>query len=42
VSWIVMERRGSVGTSAVEAFMVRYGEDSRPVQPLNGRRITLG
>lgn len=42
VSWIVMERRGSVGTRAVEIFMARYGEDSRPVQPLNGRRITLG
>ena len=42
VSWIVIERRGSVGASAVEAFMARYGEDSRPIQPLNGRRITLG
>jgi carbonic anhydrase len=42
VSWIVMERRGSVGTRAVEAFMARYGEDSRPIQALNGRRITLG
>ncbi len=42
VSWIVMEDRGSVGSHAVATFMARYGEDSRPVQPLNGRRITLG
>ena len=42
VSWIVMERRGSVGARAVETFMARYGEDSRPVQPLNDRSIILG
>lgn len=42
VSWVVMERRGSVGSAALAAFAARYGPNSRPLQPLNGRHITLG
>ena len=42
VSWIIMAEHRSVGTAALATFANRYAPNSRPVQPLNGREVTLG
>jgi len=42
VSWIIMAEHRPVGRAALATFADRYAPNSRPVQPLNGRDVTLG
>ncbi|RLE13110.1 MAG: carbonic anhydrase [Actinobacteria bacterium] len=42
VKWMILTERVTMHPSWIEAFCERYGPNNRPVQPLNGRTITLG
>lgn len=39
VNWLLMTDRSSVSTAQVEAFRKVFGQDARPVQPLNDRTV---
>ena len=41
VTWFVLKRPVEVSAAQIAAFAKRYPHDVRPVQPLNGRRITM-
>ncbi len=42
VVWIVMKDSISLHPQWIETFRERYGANNRPIQPLNGRTVTLG
>lgn len=41
VQWVVYEEVQSVGADALAAFSGRYGPNNHPIQPLNGRSVSL-
>jgi carbonic anhydrase len=41
VSWIVMKQPVLLSASQIAAFEAVYNANARPVQPINGRPITL-
>lgn len=42
VVWIVLKDRITLHPEWIETFNERYGANDRPIQPLNGRTVTLG
>jgi carbonic anhydrase len=42
VVWIVLKDRVTLHPHWIETFSERYGANNRPIQPLNGRSVTLG
>ncbi|MCL1600102.1 MAG: carbonic anhydrase family protein [Actinomycetia bacterium] len=42
VVWIVMKERITRRPEWIETFKEQYGANNRPLQPLNGRTVTLG
>jgi carbonic anhydrase len=41
ISWNVMKRRATISWHQLQKFETRFSANARPVQPLNGRNLTL-
>jgi carbonic anhydrase len=42
VAWIVLKHRITLHPQWIKTFSEQYGANNRPIQPLNGRTVTLG